>query len=364
MDTPVSSREMSLNMKDKLSSLLGSGTLEKLGRLGFVLAGGAAAALMDEDEPVCKVSDLDFFYKGIVGGLKAERTLPGLITRKQRSGAAVEVLLRAGFEIKMVTIYAITLVKTIVLDQKTPTVAAPTATAFWNLGKVVKSTSESAVEQLDVTVQLILVAERDTYRYDSVKNLTYYRPIVSTDPSWSRFDFSVVRAEVDGDKILFDPQLPEDRANKLLRIRNYNRNPVDEVRRIAKYIKKGFQLPAWEILKLIGMFASLPKEAQEPIAKLVEYVNGSDDPDKEWWVENNYGGLQLSDEAADKIRSASMAFVSVVYNMENYFMDPELEEPASNRSDEWIYSLTRRLKNTHEMKKDSDHSEADTEIPF
>lgn len=73
----------------------------KLNKLGFVIAGGAAACMLDisnGQEVVCHPGDIDIFYKGITDsyGL-AKRNLDD--SKKTRSEALSEVLIEAGYSV-------------------------------------------------------------------------------------------------------------------------------------------------------------------------------------------------------------------------------------------------------------------------
>lgn len=291
--------------------------VDKINQLGFVLAGGAAACMLDianGHEPICVPGDVDFFYKGVTEAHGyAVRQLTGKGTRS-RSASLVEILEKAGFNPYYSNTAVISFCKAVgekpfaeisADTQETPWGFPEEATPDWvpevpgktgylqiirgaepgfmrwdTIGMLAKftgalSSAELELENLleaslnaktsEISVKtsdgFTIEMERD--EPDEIRksiqclgNLQSATPVGDV-PVWHRFDMIAVCAEIDGANIIHHPATEEDRQARRIRLFSLNRSPVKLVNRLFKYQAKGFVLEPYEVLKIIQMAKSL-----------------------------------------------------------------------------------------------------------
>lgn len=87
------------------------------------------------------------------------------------------------------------------------------------------------------------------------------------------FDFTVVRAGlVDIDQALVDPDFMVDEFNKQIHIRNLH-CPITAVKRIGKYIKKGYYISAREVMKVFDFWDERPREYHNDLREALEQLS-------------------------------------------------------------------------------------------
>lgn len=298
----------------------------RLNKLGFVLAGGAAAYLMDVvqgREPATVPSDFDFFYKGTTlrGAPLSHEVFRGIALNcgfeerayASRLGMAIACLKAEGLSRVRSTVYSETYRgKTVVerpglfqVREKDDPMDSP-----WEDKPVVE---DLPLQVRDITVQLITAGDRDTVRSDTLQDrvLEVFRATpasghsalelalskgLNEDPTalheeildwngrdrtplskpvavWHRFDFTAISAELDGDTLLYHPALPGDREARRLRIQNLNRNPVKMLSRIQKYVRKGFSMSPEATLQFIGMAGRLGQAERELLSDYLDTMH-------------------------------------------------------------------------------------------
>lgn len=299
----------------------------QFGKLGFVIAGGAAGCLLDicqGREPGCTPGDVDIFYKGITEAHgPAVRVLTGFST-KTRTESVERLLARNEFYSRLANPAAVTYGRKLCISTGTQQYIHNSDTStLWGGGggsvadlPVSDEADDDTCEFKDVHLQLICGAEPGVIRWDTVGAALQAQPNVEQIkgqavaviqvnlatanpdedliqkmellyetieaqpygcvPVWHRFDFTAVCVELDGDTLICHPSADSDRAHKNLRIAQMNRSPLKMVSRIKKYLRKGFNLDPMETLKLVRMADSLNETEREDLNKILDQMYAPD----------------------------------------------------------------------------------------
>ncbi len=240
-------------------------TVQDMSRLGFVLAGGAAAALVEVAhgrEPTHVPHDVDFFYRGhTYYGSPLRGLQSGPATR---SRAAIAVLKDGGGTFYLSSSFAITILKR--WEEKPPVGLA-------------KPQLETPAVEHSKQWQIIHVKEIGIIREDELEHVEHpekFDPAVNQLPSWSRFDFSIIRAELDGKVLRYDTELLTDRARHNLRLRHFNRNPLQVLLRMRKYEAYGYKIPYAEMAKILVTYEQLSEKAKSEFRPVLDQLMSED----------------------------------------------------------------------------------------
>lgn len=248
--------------------------------LGFVLAGGAAAVLVEVANglpPSCEPQDVDFFYKGI--------TLAG-----DPSGGATEAyFLEQKLKKVLLEFHAVSYSR---LGGHLAQFCIPSSGYPFAKPAVVLPGPKQKVPsgvKLSSKIQVILAADRFTVRYGSQQHLLrrlldsgrledeqiatpldlgvsyleeirHRKLVVSEEPVWSAFDFTAVCAELDGEVLQYSPELLEDRTHRRLRYYNQAIEPLHTLHRIATYRAKGFSFDLEGLRQFVSLGRPLTEE--------------------------------------------------------------------------------------------------------
>lgn len=295
--------------------------LNQFGKLGFVIAGGAAGCLLDicqGRKPNCIPGDVDLFYKGITETHgPAVRTLPG-ISAKTRSETIEALLIRNGFHSWRANPAAVTFEKALQGGTSAQQYIHTTdSSVLWGDGGGYNSNlpdpADSPIpETINARLQLVCGAEPGVMRWDTIgatlsaqanfeqmkelavsliqtglagpdpdENLiqemerlhaTITAQPYGRIPVWQRFDFTAVCVELDGDTLICHPSAISDRAHKNLRFAHLHRSPLKMVGRVRKYLQKGFTLDPMEMLKLVKMTDSLNEIERSDLNQVIDQL--------------------------------------------------------------------------------------------
>ncbi|MHB1665836.1 hypothetical protein [Thiomonas sp.] len=272
---------ISLSVYEYLQNRLGisRGLLQDLNKLGLVLAGGAAAALVDVAQgrpPASDPGDVDFFYKGwTLSHGEPVAGLPGL----NRMGSIAQRLWYDGFEEQPETnAFAVTFRKTFV-PARPPALVPRRSPSVWSFDRMPETPEEVFEKPQPVTISLQIVTVKETgmLRYgENDFQPKDAKACALNMPVFSRFDFTICRAELDGTVLQFDPDLPEDRQNKTIRLRHLARNPLAALLRINKYQKKGYTAPIYELAKVFAIYDQMPEKEKTEMRPALEKLGQAD----------------------------------------------------------------------------------------
>lgn len=277
--------------------------------LGFVIAGSAAAALVEVAHgvaPAHSPGEVDFFYKGYL--LKGPNRHPDF----SRTPALSELLSR--YRVPYTNVEMTRRAWNANLRRSLPSqvfdLSPEVGNLPWEDHSLVPEPILSKEDVGQVQVQVVSEADPGLIRYGTLQALLLDRlergevPALTENsgrealggweaylqelparydarkeavPVWHRFAFTVACAELDGDTLIYHRNLLQDRKHKRLRLYDQKREFIGIALQVAQYRCKGYQLDSVGLLQLRLLERAVDPEEKQKLEELIERFSASDE---------------------------------------------------------------------------------------